>query len=162
MNKKGITLVMLVINVLVILIISAVVISKTDDLTEDAKALELANNMIQIKAKVDIETYNLEDYEKQDPSDEYQLKGELLETSEKIDGITYPLYGENGDWYRFSDDFITYPNAVSLETIGVRGIEGTYLVNYKTGQIVSKEGVKVEDVRYHTLDSLLTLYNLDV
>lgn len=158
MNKKGIALVMLVITVLVILIISAVVISKTDDLTKDARALELANNMIQIKAKVDIETYNLED----DTTGSYQLKGELLESSEIIDGITYPISGEEGDWYRFSDDTITYPNAVSLEQIGVKGITGTYLVNYTTGNIVSKEGVKVEDVRYHTLDSLLTLYNLDV
>ena len=162
MNRKGITLVMLVITIIVILIIATIVILETDDLTKDAKALELTNNMIQIKAKVDVETYNMEDYQKQNADDEYVLKGELLQTTEIIDGVTYPISGEEGNWYRFSDDNTTYPNAVSLEQIGVYGITGTYLVNYATGKIVSKEGVKVENVRYHTLDSLMNLYNLDV
>lgn len=162
MNKKGVTLVMLTITIVVILILTTIVVKKSDNLNEDAKALELFNNMVQIKSKVDIETYNIEDFELANPTGNYQYKGELVSDNETIGEVTYPILGEEEQWYRFTSDNVTYPSGVSLEQIGIYNIEGTYLVNYVTGQIVSKEGILVDEVMYHTLESLSSLYDFDV
>ncbi len=162
MNKKGITLVMLVVTIVVLLILITVVINEGNNLNDDARALELFNNMVQIKSKVDIETYNIEDFKIANPTGTYSYKGELVTTSETIGEISYPLSGEEGQWYRFTSDNVTYPSGVSLQQIGIYNIEGTYLVNYTTGQIVSKEGILIDEVMYHTLESLSSLYDFDV
>lgn len=56
-------------------------------------------------------------------------------------------YNGNGDWYivREPDEF---------KELGLENVEGEYVVNYMTGEVVSTEAIKYEDEVYFSLNAL--------
>ena len=136
MNKKGITLISLVITIIVMAIIAGITITTTN-LIQNANRQRIISEMTLIRTKVmiiinkyafnnDSSVYIGQKLSEQ--SNKAELAGNAL-TSSELNEPTYYIYNQET------------LNSISLE--GIKLEEGEiYIVNYADGDIVCPEGVK--------------------
>lgn len=158
MNKKGISIIMLAITVLVIVIMSSAVIYTGFNINEQTsfvifeKSINLIEKTIRKEyIKGNIVGTNLQDYENNTNSEQDKFEFTQEELIEIIDDIKiiYPailIDSEKSDYYLLDrEDFIT---------LGLNEIYDNYLVNYKKGfvfclsPIIDEQGSKIYSTQY--------------
>lgn len=144
-SEKGITIVALTITVIVLIILASISIEWGIDSikqSEDSK-LETELNMMQHAI---LETYTKNMVQSQVISQE--LPGERIDDYEKVqelveDSITLEISDYNNiDEYSYYYKFNTEED---FSKIGVKNSKDTYIVNYKTGEVVNITTPKKSD-----------------
>ncbi len=139
-NKKGISLVVLIITIVVMIILVGIIAINVSDVGEEAAAMKFLNDISIIETKVMMEQYNA------DTLDNYVLKGTRITASNPvtIGDTTYPI--GTGNWYMLDSN--------DIKNIGVKDVSGTFVVNYSTAQVISVSGIKVYGMMYYTFDDV--------
>lgn len=138
--KKGLSLAVLIITILVMIILLGVIVINVDDVGEEAAAMKFLNDISMIETKVLVEQYNA------GMAENYMFIGTALTQSNPITiGDTIYPYGTS-QWYLLNDN--------DLVNLGVKDIKGTYVVNYTTGDVVSVGGIEVYGMTYYTFDEV--------
>jgi len=136
-NKKGITLVSIIITIIVMIILAGIGIA-TSDIIGRAYTQKITSNMILIQTKVkilmekasfnqDTSTYYLGRKLKDQPN-KSQIAGQALSASELEEDTLY-VYDKE-----------------TLESMGLEGIElyndQVYIINYANGEVIFPDGLK--------------------
>lgn len=139
-NQKGISLVALIITIIVIVILSAIVISGSFNRTlDDTSFTRIVSEMTEVYDAV--VQRSLE--HKLDDS-LYAYVGTPLtdDSPEVIDGKSY------GDGYYFIKE------QADKEALSLERVRGNYIVNYTTGEVISSTKINYEGGGYYTLEDI--------
>lgn len=149
-DKKGISMVVLIITIVVMLILFALTVPGIVNVSDEAKAVKFLSNVSIVETKVLQQQINF------DNEQGYILPGTLLTSANAvtIDLQTYPSESNTGNWYLL--------NAVDLTNMEIKDIEDTFVVNYITGKVVSQNGVKVNGVIYYTFEDVAEVINFQM
>lgn len=140
MNKKGVSLISLIITIVVILILASITIYY--GLNENnEKAIE-TKTVYEVQELLEAVT-NRTLLHKLNPN-YYAYVGKTDFGSKEVDGVTY-LATEG--WYFLS-------TAAEFSELSLENITGEYLVNYDTGDVISKNGILYKDEVYYVLKDL--------
>lgn len=149
-NKKGITLIALVITVVVLLILasigtySGINIIKSSQLTAFTTELKIMQTQVN------------RIYQEKEENQEYgkEITGEVEVQARKVF-----TEGESGIT---SYNGYSYWDTETIRNLKIEGVEQNFFVNLETRSIVSYEGFKYEDKIYYTLEQLPNgLYNVE-
>ena len=149
-NKKGITLIALVITVVVLLILasigtySGINIIKSSQLTAFTTELKIMQTQVN------------RIYQEKEENQEYgkEITGEVEVQARKVF-----TEGESGIT---SYNGYSYWDTETIRNLKIEGVEQDFFVNLETRSIVSYEGFKYEDKIYYTLEQLPNgLYNVE-
>lgn len=139
-RQKGVSLVALIITVVVLIILLAIAVgSSFEETIDDAGFTRAVSEMTEVyDAVVQRSMENKLDEEM------YQYAGtKLTDDSPKVvGGISY---GEG--YYYIEDD-------AHKEALNLTRVEGKYIVNYDTGEVISSTRILYEDKSYHALSDL--------
>lgn len=136
-NEKGITLIVLVITIIVLLIIVGISIGSGKEEIKDAKKNKLLSELDMVQHAI------LERYTKYSlTKDQNLLVGNVLdETSlieiEKKMGIELQDEEHPENYYKLTKE--------ELKQLGIKNTEDTYIVNYKTGEVINETSQKTYD-----------------
>lgn len=140
MNKKGVSLISLIITIVVIILLASVTIyyglaENNEKANETKNVYEVQEILEAVANRTLLHKLN---------ANYYPYIGNTDFGSQNVDGITYSA---NDGWYFLStnDEF----SELSLENI-----TGEYLVNYDTGDVISKNGIFYKDEIYYVLKDL--------
>ena len=147
-NRKGITLVSLVITIVVLLILVSIATYSGIEVIKSSRLTTFTTEMKIMQTQVN------ELYQRYKNGDNTVLDiGSVLQQANKAfnaSGIT-----EQSE-YRYFDQ-----NTIK-DVLKIEGVEGEFFVNIKKRSVVSYEGVKYEGNTYYTLDQLPNgLYNVE-
>lgn len=140
-NNRGVTLVVLIITVIVMLILASTAVTMSLDSIEHSKMMRFVTYMQEIQKKVDL----IAEYE--DYSQYEDLSEEEKSTLEDI------LSSSNETFVTTSadDEGLKYFDTETLESeLELEGIEDQIVVNFKTREVISLEGIKYDGNMYYT------------
>lgn len=152
-NNKGITLVALIITIIVIIILASISIyygltNNTDRAVETKVIYEVNEVLDAVSSRALLNKLN---------HDYYVLVGDnSFGTATNEDGISY---NSNDGWYIVN-------SKEQFDELGITNATGEYIVNYKTGQVVSQKAIMYNGTEYYSLNQLnkefgggITAYN---
>lgn len=156
-NKKGITLVSLIITIVVLLILASIAtysgisVIKSSSLT--AFTTELKIMQTQVNAMYETEKEKAKEYGKRITGNEQAIK--IFKELKEKDPQFVNIDADDIEGYKYWDkDWI--------EELGIEGIEQTFLINIEKRSVVSYEGFEYEGQIFYTLNQLPdNLYNVE-
>lgn len=129
-RNNGITLIALVITIILLLIISGISITGT---ITDQKQAEANTQITELNI---IQHAILERYTKSQLTKE-KLPGTMLEKAE-VQSVIDEIKSKTGENITLKGTEYNQLNKSDLENLGITGEEDTYIVNYKTGEVINK------------------------
>lgn len=129
-RNNGITLIALVITIILLLIISGISITGT---ITDQKQAEANTQITELNI---IQHAILERYTKSQLTKE-KLPGTMLEKAE-VQSVIDEIKSKTGEDITLKGTEYNQLNKSDLENLGITGEEDTYIVNYKTGEVINK------------------------
>lgn len=146
-NEKGITLVALVITIMVLLVLAGIGINLGFDSVKKARDTKLASELNMVQHAI-LETYTK--YQVQAQVVEQDLPGTKitdygqveLKAFEFTDLLKVTSYTENMNNDEYYYELST---ASDFKTLGITENEDTYIVNYKTGEVMNITTPKKSD-----------------
>ena len=152
--ERGVTLISLIVVIIVLLIIAGIATYSGVNTAKSAKLTVFTTELKIVQNKVNELYKNYKDKTVQEIEQaEIGKNKELLDTNVRV--IAF-----NGAGIIENDDFVYWDHEI-LEKLGMDKIEGEFLVNFKTRQIIATEGYTYEGVTYYTLEQLPKgLYNV--
>lgn len=143
MNKRGISLVSLIITIIIMIILAAVIIiNGFNKNIAEANFSKMYNEFIEVENAVSQRGYE-----------------------NKLDSVIYPFEGvAYSDTNSITIDDVTYGDGYYLVTetelvsLGVTSVAREYVVNYNTGDVVLKEPYFWDDKEVYKKDDLLDVY----
>lgn len=148
-NKKGITLVSLVITIIVLLILASIATYSGINVIQSSKFTAFTTELKIMQTQVNA-TYQ-EDSTK-------ELGDELTENIKKQADI---VFTESESGITSQDGYRYWSNAL-IKELGIEGVEQDFFVNLETRSVVSYEGFQYEGKTYYTLEQLPDgLYNVE-
>ena len=148
-NKKGITLVSLIVTVIVLLILASIATYSGINVISSSKLTTFTTELKIMQTQVNAL------YE-EDSTKEYG--DELTENIKKQADIVF-TESESGIT---SEDGYRYWSNNLIKELGIEGVEQDFFVNLKTRSVVSYEGFQYEGKTYYTLNQLPEgLYNVE-
>lgn len=140
MNKKGVSLISVIITIVVIIILASVTIyyglAENNEKAIETKTVYEVQEMLEAVANRTL-------LHKLNPN-YYAYVGKTDFESKEVAGVTY-LATEG--WYFLSTDD-------EFSELSLENITGEYLVNYDTGDVISKNGIFYRDEVYYVLKDL--------
>lgn len=139
-SNKGISLISLIITIVVMLILSGIVIFNTwDNQVNKATFTKVYNEMQEVTTAV-----------------------QQRHAAHRIDSVVYPYVGTpytdaapiEIKGIKYGDGYYLV-TANDLSTLGIRSAMRDYIVNYNTGEVISKEPIYLEEQIVYTIDELL-------
>ena len=155
-NKKGITMVSLVVTITILLLLSTVTINVTLDTYRMANVQNYIAKMKVIQGKVDnisAETSDVSSYGFQKLSDLQTTNPETYQ--EFLDKITNPAkyhIDVNSSWNASFDTDVNnyyYFDEKDLEKIGLKNQDVVVVINFATRNVISKKGVEYKGDTYY-------------
>lgn len=155
-NKKGITIVSLVVTITILLLLSTVTINVTLDTYRMANVQSYIAKMRVIQGKVDNisgETSDVSGYGFQKLSDLQATDQETYQ--EFLDKITNPTkyhIDVNTSWNASLDTDVNnyyYFDEKDLEKIGLKNQDVVIVINFATRNVISKKGVEYKGKSYY-------------
>ena len=142
-DNKGITLVTLVITIIVIVLIAGVTTYSGIDASKKARENKFKIELSIVQHAIEEVYYKYTISE----NENIFIGRKLTDLSEISTDIRQQLISNTvGDYYELSQ--------VQLKSIGVNNAEDTYIVNYKTGEVINKtQGLYLEGVIKSSLNS---------
>ena len=166
-NRKGITLISLVITIIVLLILASIATysginvirsSKFTAFTTELKIMQTQVNSIYQKYK-DNDTINI-DGTSYIGSDILEIGEELNEESTTKEQANKVFKQEESGIV--SQDGYRYWSSDLIKELGIEGVEKDFFVNIEKRSIVSYEGFEYEGITYYTLEQIPDgLYNVE-
>lgn len=175
-NKKGITLVELVIVIIIMIIIAAIAFSTGKDATTEAKISKAYNEVMTIreslgdaKALIEIEKERGEETPKYS-YDYFTTPEEVgiitkIDTSAQIDALNDRLSAAykteiknniaNGKIYYL----ISYKYKRPLERLGLKNIELEYIINFDSEDVYMLDGITQNGTTVYKYNEIIKLYN---
>ena len=147
-DNKGITLVALVITIIVLLIISGISITGSLHGDKESKSAEQISELNIIQHAL------LERYTKAQLTKE-ELPGTTI-TKADVQEIIDDINSKSGNHIQLKGTEYKELNKNDLEKLGITGEENTFIVNYKTGEVINKT------VRVTNLNEPLYIYSKSV
>ena len=138
--KKGFTLAMLIITIIVMIIIASAIIIYMGEMPDRSNAMIILDEMKIVQSKV----YEYE-LNHQDNSTLYPYKGTAY--SGTLGDITY-----SSGYYKLSAD--------DLKDIGVSALTNVYIVNYETQDVIFEKGISINGVTYFSIDDINAQANI--
>ena len=136
-NNHGVTLSILVVTIIVILILSAITITSSDDIIRNTKSKSIVSNMYLIKSKV--ETI-YEDYKFSNEDETDELPGTQVDVSSLLQYNVLP--GDDSEeistWYEWDKNTIV---SLGFDESMLKG-NSKYIVNYATGEVIYTGGIE--------------------
>lgn len=129
-RNNGITLIALVITIILLLIISGISITGT---ITDQKQAEANTQITELNI---IQHAILERYTKSQLTKE-KLPGTMIEKAE-VQSVIDEIKSKTGEDITLKGTEYNQLNKSDLENLGITGEEDTYIVNYKTGEVINK------------------------
>lgn len=129
-RNNGITLIALVITIILLLIISGISITGT---ITDQKQAEANTQITELNI---IQHAILERYTKSQLTKE-KLPGTMIEKTE-VQSLIDEIKSKTGENITLKGTEYNQLNKSDLEKLGITGEEDTYIVNYKTGEVINK------------------------
>lgn len=129
-RNNGITLIALVITIILLLIISGISITGT---ITDQKQAEANTQITELNI---IQHAILERYTKSQLTKE-KLPGTMIEKAE-AQSVIDEIKSKTGEDITLKGTEYNQLNKSDLENLGITGEEDTYIVNYKTGEVINK------------------------
>lgn len=129
-RNNGITLIALVITIILLLIISGISITGT---ITDQKQAEANTQITELNI---IQHAILERYTKSQLTKE-KLPGTMIEKAE-VQSVIDEIKSKTGEDITLKGTEYNQLNKSDLEKLGITGEEDTYIVNYKTGEVINK------------------------
>ncbi len=170
-NKKGVTLISLIVTIMVLAILSSVAIYTGRDIIESSKLTTFTAEMKVMQTEVNAiyEKYiNGESINANNTSYEGDeiLGLESTTTSEittRKNEIFQALNSDlNAGIYSTEKDQYKYWNNDLIKKLGIEGVENAYFVNVKRRSIISYNGLNYEGKMYYTLAQLPdSFYNVE-
>ncbi len=139
-NQKGVSLISLIITIVVIILLASITIY-TGLTQNNEKAVE-TKNVYEVQEILEA-VANRTLLHKLNPN-YYAYIGDNSYGSKLIDGVTYK---DSEGWYFLS-------SKEEFTELSLDNITGEYLVNYDTGDVVSKSGIFYKDKTYYVLKDL--------
>lgn len=139
-NQKGVSLISLIITIVVIIILASVTIYT--GLTQNNEKATETKNVYEVQELLEA-VANRTLLHKLNPN-YYAYVGDNAYGNKVIDGITY---NDSDGWYFLS-------SKEEFSELSLDNITGEYLVNYDTGDVVSKSGIFYKDKIYYVLKDL--------
>ena len=153
-NNKGITLISLVVMIIIILILAAVGTNTGVSVIRESKYHRAVSEMKVMQTKIN-EMY--EDYKSGEISD-------ITTYGTSIDSLTSGLQTKANSAYNSVHDtnpeigeeidFMYYSSEYIKDVLDLDGVEGDYLVNIKTREVISVDGIKNEGEMYYSLSQI--------
>lgn len=128
-RNNGITLIALVITIILLLIISGISITGT---ITDQKQAEANTQITELNI---IQHAILERYTKSQLTKE-KLPGTMIEKTE-VQSLIDEIKSKTGENITLKGTEYNQLNKSDLEKLGITGEEDTYIVNYKTGEVIN-------------------------
>lgn len=155
-NNRGITLVILIITIIIVFIISGILVYTGIDLFEKSEQRKQISKLTLIQTKV------------KSMGEENLFDGKELVGKKLIDIKTSNQEEYNSIKTRANSELINeeydqfyYIDSENLEDMGLKSVEeGEYLVNYRTGEIVILDGIKIEGDTLFTLSEVVETLDL--
>lgn len=151
-NRKGITLVSLVITIVVLLILASITTYSGIEVIKSSRLTTFTTEMKIMQTQVN------ELYQKYKDGDStvLDLGKDLNIVSEQANKVLNASGITEQSGYRYFDQ-----NTIK-DVLKIEGVEGEFFVNIKTRSVVSYEGFKYDDKIYYTLEQLPnSLYNVE-
>ena len=170
-NKKGVTLISLVITIIVLMILSTVAIYSGIEIVKISNLTKFTTEMKILQTQIN-SIYDQYTENKTINIDEASYKGEEIlniedETTDEITAKKNQIFKElskdsEAQIYPDEIDQYKYWSNSLIQKLGIEGVEGSCFVNVKRRSIVSYEGLKYDGKRYYTLSQLPdSLYNVE-
>ena len=152
-DNKGITIITLIVTVILIAIISSVAVYNATSLINDSKKVAFISELNIIQGKLNI---IYEKIEVGQDIENYKNEGKKIELLDdnlksKIDKVNQEIYIYDLQNYLYFDNY-------SLENIGVYGLNGDYLINFKIADVININGIKIEGELYYRAEEM-NVYN---
>ena len=153
-ERKGITLVSLVITIVVLLILASIGTSAGIDVIKQAKLNTFTTELEVLQTKVN----ELYDEYSSGNEDVLEYGQELSQSGGQADKVLISSVSgitDNKADYRYYDK-------TTIDALKLEGIDSEFFVNVKTRSVVSYNGMEYEGVTYYTLEQLPQgLYNVN-
>ena len=139
-NNKGISLISLIITIIVMLILAGIVIFNAwDKQVNKATFTKVYNEMQEVTTAV-----------------------QQRHAAHRIDSTVYPYVGTpytdeapiEIKGVKYGDGYY-WVTADDLATLGIRSVTREYIINYNTGEVISKEPIFLEEQVVYTIEELL-------
>ena len=146
-NNKGITLIALVITVVVMAIISSVAIISGLDTADDLDIKKFNDELKIIQARVDI----LYEQIKLGEKEEKNFGGHSYE---EMKGVMERTFNNLNDKTITKEDYWYYTKQNLKKYLAIDDVNQSVLINWKTRDIISVEGIKIDGVRYYRYEGV--------
>lgn len=150
-GADGITLIVLIITIIVLLILAGTGIQSGISSMENYQLKEFAQELEIVQAKVNV----LYERMKNQEIDVYSYGKDISKQTEDIKSkITIALNGiEENDFRYFTSE--------DLKPLELNNIKQEIIINFKTRQVISVNGIKIKNVMYYKLEDIPnSLYNV--
>lgn len=153
-NNKGVSLISLVVAVIILLLLSSVTITSNREAHSVIRLQSFISKMKIIQAKVDEiaenENYIFPDELKMTDTNEYYSDFQnviniLKEDESKSSWVTSPEEVSDEDitnYYCFTPENLE-------EKLGIKHVDVTVIINFKTRNVIAKDGVTVDGKKYY-------------
>ena len=155
-DKKGVTLISLVVTIIVLLILASIATYSGISVIKQAKLTQFTTEMKTMQGKIN------DLYDKYSNNGKIEIEGTEYVGTEILNiGKDLSVVQEQANKvFQSSASGITDKNLI--KTFNVENVEGEFFVNVEKRSIVSYDGIEYEDKMYYTLEQLPnSLYNVE-
>ena len=153
-NKKGITLVSLVVTIAVLIILATIATYSGVNVIRQSKLNKFTTEMKIMQTEVN----NL--YDKCSNGTEEE-KNEIINYGKELDSEANNVFTVHGSGITDSSGY-RYYDRETIESLGIEGVEEEFYVNIEKRSVISRLGIEYEGKKYYTLAQLPNgLYNVE-
>ena len=154
-NKKGVTLISLVVTIIVLLILASIATYSGIQIIESSKITTFTAEMKIMQTHVNsiYDQWKKGEVNKDELGKDLEYNSEVKEQASKV--LTTELGLKDTTGYRYYDQ-------ETIKNLGIEGVKQEFFINIETRDVVSYKGLKYKGDMYYTLIQLPDgLYNVD-